>query len=312
MAKCNAFLIKIGILIVLSSLIINAFVFNVESTEEMPDCGAYVNLDNINLKISQISEKIHINDNSNWGEAKNAGICTGEGTYSNPYVIEDLVIFGGSSGSCILIENSSVYFRIENCTVYNSWHNAGIQLSNVQNSLLIKNNCSENDYGIYLTSSNNNTVSENKISRNYYGIVLEDSNNNTISENDVSRNSGGIELLYSNYNTIIGNIVNNNDIDGIELLYSNYNTILGNTASYNFNYGIRLGHSDNNRIVANTLIGNRPGCWYENQCEGNLFIYNNCQRSIVGNIRHFLPITIIIFLLSIISILIYNKIKRKI
>ncbi|NHJ19454.1 MAG: hypothetical protein EAX91_00825, partial [Candidatus Lokiarchaeota archaeon] len=40
-----------------------------------------------NLEISAVSGKIHIN--SNWSTAKAAGICTGKGTYSDPYVIED-------------------------------------------------------------------------------------------------------------------------------------------------------------------------------------------------------------------------------
>lgn len=39
----------------------------------------------------------------------------GKCIYSNPYVIEYLVIDGGYSGSCILIEYSEVYFIIENC-----------------------------------------------------------------------------------------------------------------------------------------------------------------------------------------------------
>jgi len=52
-----------------------------------------INLDNKNLKISAISGKIHIDNN--WTATKSAGICTGTGTYSDPYVIEDLVINGG-------------------------------------------------------------------------------------------------------------------------------------------------------------------------------------------------------------------------
>ncbi|MFX0142160.1 MAG: hypothetical protein ACFFDN_51455 [Candidatus Hodarchaeota archaeon] len=50
-----------------------------------------------------VSGKIHIDNN--WTAAKSAGICTGNGTYSEPYVIDDFIIDGGGSGSCILIEN---------------------------------------------------------------------------------------------------------------------------------------------------------------------------------------------------------------
>ena len=75
------------------------------------------------MKISAVSGKIHINNN--WSDAKVAGICTDSSTYSDPYIIEDLEIDGGGSGSCIFIENSNIPFRIENCTIYNSGRNSG-------------------------------------------------------------------------------------------------------------------------------------------------------------------------------------------
>ncbi|MFX0049281.1 MAG: hypothetical protein ACFE8G_14150, partial [Candidatus Hermodarchaeota archaeon] len=92
---------------------------NEESSEYIDD----IVFDDKNLKISAVFGRIYINDNNpsyNWSAAKGAGICTGNGSYSNPYIIEDLVIDGGGSGSCILIENSDVNFKIENCTIYNS------------------------------------------------------------------------------------------------------------------------------------------------------------------------------------------------
>ena len=61
------------------------------------------------MNISAVSGKIHIDGNSGWDAFKAAGNCTGNGTYSMPYVIEDLVIGDGGLGSCILIENSDVY-----------------------------------------------------------------------------------------------------------------------------------------------------------------------------------------------------------
>ena len=100
------------------------------------------------LDLSAVSGKIVIINNSGWVAFRSTGNCTGNGTYSEPYVIEDLVIDGEDSGSCILIENSGVYFKIENCTIYNSY--AGIRLSNVSNSLIITNNCSSNSNGILL------------------------------------------------------------------------------------------------------------------------------------------------------------------
>ncbi len=125
-------LITLGILFAFSTIIINnKLKFNAGTSNTF-------NLDIENLKISVVSGKINIKYNSGWSNAKTAGICTGSGTYSDPYVIKDLVINAGGSGSGILIENSDVYFKIENCTVYNSGgspgsSNAGIRLNNVEN-----------------------------------------------------------------------------------------------------------------------------------------------------------------------------------
>jgi parallel beta-helix repeat protein len=172
-------LIALGILFVLSPMITVNFSFIAGNNNKNSKYKDDINLDKENLKLSKISERIHIINNSGWVAFKNAGNCTGEGTYSDPYVIEDLVIDGGGSESCIWIENSSVYFRIENCSI--SYSMIGIRLSNVNNSLIIMNNCSSNYYGIHIYNSENNTVSGNTANNNNYGIYLSNSNINTIS-----------------------------------------------------------------------------------------------------------------------------------
>ena len=84
------------------------------------------------LKTSQALAKIYINNN--WSDAKAAGICTGEGTFSEPYVIRDKMINGSGYESSILIENSNEYFRIENCTLFES--EIGINLYNTSNGIM--------------------------------------------------------------------------------------------------------------------------------------------------------------------------------
>jgi hypothetical protein len=115
--------IKTLILIILGILFVFLPIFTSNLNFKNSEFNDDKRLANENLKISKVSGKIHIDDTNptmNWSVAKKDGICTGNGTYSDPYVIEDLIINGGGSGDCILIENSNVYFRIENCTVYNS------------------------------------------------------------------------------------------------------------------------------------------------------------------------------------------------
>ena len=152
-----------------------------------------------NLKLSEISDKIHIDNN--WTNAKAAGICTGSGTYADPYVIEDLIIDAEESGSCILVENSNKYFKIENCTVqYSEFLNlenyseiifyAGIKLTNTTNGMLISNNCSFNRYcGIFLEESNNNTIKENLAHQEGSNmLIIHNSNNNKIFNNTLINN----------------------------------------------------------------------------------------------------------------------------
>jgi len=256
-SKKIAIFITLGMIFALSLIIINIYNFNTGNSENSTDYNVDNNLDNKNLKISAVSEKIHIDNN--WTAAKAAGICTGNGIYSDPYVIEDLVIDGGGSGSCILIENSDVYFRIENCTVYNSggYLNAGIKLSNVINSLIIKNNCSSNYDGIYLYSSDDNIVSGNIANSNEYnGIYVNGGYNNTFSGNNASYNKrSGISLPYSDYNFLLGNTIKNNIYFGVLLVDSVINNDVGIYIQYSLHYSNNF-QGAGNEISDNIFIGN--------------------------------------------------------
>lgn len=225
-----------------------------------------INLDNINLKISDLSGKIRINGNQGWLDFKNAGNCTGQGIYSDPYIIKDLKIDGDGLRSCILIENSDVYFKIENCIVKNTGiYDAGIYLYNVDNGLLLNNNCSHTYYGICLEICENNTISNNTVSYNeWHGILLYTENyNNTVSGNTVYKNMGdGINLDYpSNNNTISGNNITDNSRLGIFIFDSYNNKILENIVKYNY-IGIVLHCAFNNTVRRNTAINNyHSGIW---------------------------------------------------
>ena len=312
-------LLTIGLLFVLLPIMIVNHSFMPGKSNTSLGHSDETNLDNENLRISAVSGKIHIINNSGWVAFKSAGNCTGNGNYSEPYVIEDLVIDANNNGSGILIDNSDVYFRIENCTIYNSrgYPSAGIKLSNVINAQLIDNDCSSNDDGIELRYSSNNTISGNTANNNYWdgiylyrsnnntisgntadncysGISLQSSLNNNISGNTAKNNNYGIELEYSDYNTISGNTASNNEWDGIDLQESDNNTISGNTANNNGIDGISLfWSSDNNTISGNTLIGNRR-CYSEtSDCEGNIFDNNDCENRIDLSILYLvIPLTI--------------------
>jgi len=297
-------LITVGFVFVFSSIISTSLNFNTGASEST----GYVSLKN-----SAVSERIHIIGNSGWEDFKNDGNCTGNGTYSEPYVIEDLVINGGGSGSCILIEDSNVYFTIENCIVYNvyDFESAAIFLSNVTNGQLINNTCSSNYHAIILAISDNITIMGTIANNTYAGIFTSWSNNNTISGNILNNNTFGIYIRYSHYNNMTGNTLNNNSF-GIHLDGSNNNVVSENTANNNVVNGIYLFESDYNIVSGNTLIGNDE-CIVEEYCYGNKFSDNGSCTYGEGNGDGIIPgysLFILLGILSIVAIIISKKLKK--
>lgn len=201
---------KAKLLAILLTIIVVLF------TVALPESSNVVNrrtfdINNCNLKLLANSGPIHIDNN--WAAAKAAGICTGTGTSSNPYIIEDLVIDGAGSENCIWIENSDVYFTIKDCTLFISeiGNNVGIKLSNTENGYINNNICSNNSMGIHLDASSNNRISRNIVINNSHGIYLDQlSNLNTISRNIVNYSSwAGIVVNNSLDNLIYLNCFNN-------------------------------------------------------------------------------------------------------
>jgi parallel beta-helix repeat protein len=252
-------LTTLGILFALVPIITTDLSFITGNSIKSSEYSDDINLDNKNLKISTVSGKIHIDNN--WTATKSAGICTGDGTYSEPYVMEDLVIDGEGSGSCILIENSDVYFIITDCIVNNSGSspNAGIRLDNVKNGKLFEDIHSYNNAdGIHLIHCHNITIAGNRVENNNYGIVLGSSNNSIISENVIIDNKiDGIYFFQTcNNNTISKNTIINNNQEGIDISgSSNENMILGNIVKNN-EIGIEIWSSKNNYISENNVESN--------------------------------------------------------
>jgi len=206
-----------------------------------------------------LTDPIIIDDNGGgdftWDQCINSlAWIYGSGTSNDPYIIKDLIIDGQNSSSCIEIRDSNAYFRINNCTFYNSSYNlndGGIKLISTLNGELIYNNCSSNNAnGIILDSCQSIIITENSINNNELsGIVLIDSNNidiinnnETISFNDLY----GIHLSNSHNNNITSNTITNNHI-GIFLDQSNYNYIDWNNLL------------DNDQAIVDTGIGNVVG-----------------------------------------------------
>lgn len=222
-----------------------------------------------NLQNSGISAVL-MNGNSDWIDFKNMGYCTGNGTYSDPYILKNSIINGGAGPNCVHIENTDVYFIIENCTLYHSQvFGTGIYLVNVSNSQILNNNCT-------WKYPNDNS---------YFGIDLDHCTNNTVAGNVANDGWVGIRLYYSDNNTISGNTANNNKNShtypelgrGILLYMSNNNKIFENIANNNA-IGTDLVSSDYNLIANNTLLENDNCIQISSDSEGNTLENNNCGQ----------------------------------
>ncbi|RKX37649.1 MAG: hypothetical protein DRP20_04400, partial [Thermotogae bacterium] len=215
----------------------------------------------------------------------------GSGTESDPYVISGLEIDANGNGSAIYIGNTTVYFVVENSYLHNasykSWPyftGAGIILYNVQNGVLLNNNCSSNGrYGIHLYSSINNTVENNICVDDDSGIYLYGSSTyNRLKNNTCKDDSHAIYLWESTHNII----ENNNCSSSNEGIYfqrdSNYNIIRNNTVSHN-QRGIYLESSSNyNTVENNSCAYNQYGIYLNtlyNEVRNNT-IYRNSQAGI--------------------------------
>ena len=255
------------------------------------------NTQSIFLKASLIVSPIHIDNN--WTETKNTYYwCTGSGLYTDPYVIKDLTIDGTGLETCILIKNSAFYFRIENCTLYNSGignytnneYDAGIKLENTRNGKIVNNNCSRNNgVGIMLSDGcNYNTISRNNLSNNgQHGILLfNDCHNNLLLRNNVSVNDFcGINLIKEcNYNSISENNISENDNGIIIFDGCLENAFLDNRVQNNNKSGITVKYYSNYNNFSRNIIQN-SGKWGMNitsNCSNNL-VYNNSFNRNLNN-----------------------------
>jgi len=251
-------------------------------------------IENNNCSLDTKLEPIFIDDTAtgidahNWTWAESQSWCSGSGTWSDPYIIENLNIDGFGVVNCIEIRNSYSYFMINNCTIYNEV--TGIMLENTDRGSLISNNCSNNWEGIHLYNGcNNNTILGNTANNNYggAGIYLDSyCDNNIISGNIANENDDYGIYLYNDCddNTISGNTANSNSIGLWFYMYCDYNIISGNTINFN-DYGVHVTVEidegcDNNIISGNSIMfNNLRGITVDMDCDDNLIYLN----SFIGN-----------------------------
>jgi parallel beta-helix repeat protein len=198
---------------------------------------------------------IHVSNNSDFADQASANSWDGNGSVSDPYIIEGLNITTAVI-SPIQIGNSTVFFEIRGCLLVGG--SMGILLQNATSAKVWNNTIQDSESsGILVTESDNVLVTNNTIqdlsgpdSIGLYSLGSEycEYSNNTID----SVNGWGILADYSNNCSITDNVLSDFLHDGIRLRDSSSNNITLNTITSSMS-GIKLGNSHGCRLEWNLI-----------------------------------------------------------
>lgn len=279
-----------------------------------------------------INNTIHVKNN--WTAVAGKDWCSdGDGSWADPYIIENITVDAFNISSCIIIEDSREYFVIRNCTFFNSSSigiSAGIKLNNVTNGLIEINPIYENRYGIWMNNTHNCTFNKNPIHHNLLdGIYMLNCENNTFYQNGIRYNEGsGFDVNSCTLNIFDDNIVRESEEYGIIFRSSDNNTVKFSTFDHCDNYGIYLDEdSDKNWIIEN-YVGYCKAKEDDGECiyiidkgENNKLIFNDCvgdceEDPVYGELdgpEAIIPgySLMILGLIMTISSLVYYAIKRR-
>ena len=160
------------------------------------------------------------------------GVCSGQGTTEDPYIIENWRIDAGLDDYGIRIHGTTRAFIIRN-----------VEISGAAKA------------GIYLSYVKNGTIEGCAFEANWIGVVLSFSSLNRISDCTFEENVDGIHLYFAHDNQILGNTFGRNDT-AIWLDASDGNEITDNLiAESHMGAYLNLG-SEENRIVDNAFLDN--------------------------------------------------------
>jgi parallel beta-helix repeat protein len=212
---------------------------------------------------------------------------TGNGSSSNPFIIENLdITLGVTPVASINISNTNVHFIIRGCRLIGpgATPSYGIYLENSNNGIIVNNLITNFADGLYVTvSSTGLTASRNNISYNSYGINLEYSNGFTITQNFISGNFfNGISVHHSAGGTMSGNDCINNGNHGIFMEWSTGLTLNNNTCNENTWHGFHLYFAEGSIFENNTFNGNDIA-FFANESISNYIQWNIFANSTTAN-----------------------------
>ncbi|MEE9115994.1 MAG: right-handed parallel beta-helix repeat-containing protein, partial [Thermoplasmata archaeon] len=156
------------------------------------------------------------------------GVTSGNGTSTNPYVIENWDI-NASTADGIVIRNTTAHFVMRNVSLHSgSPGHKGLFIMNVTNGTIHNVTAVYNFIGMSIYLSTNVTISSSHINNNTLGMRMNWSDNSTISGTEFRNNTWlSLSLINSSHNDIVSSIFSGNG-SGISLILSHNNRIDGN------------------------------------------------------------------------------------
>ncbi|MHA1303162.1 MAG: right-handed parallel beta-helix repeat-containing protein [Candidatus Heimdallarchaeaceae archaeon] len=265
-----------------------------------------INLEDKNLQTNALTrETIIINSDADFDKYD----FKGNGSSTNPYLIEDFMI--SIFGPLILIANTTKHFVIRN-NFLTSGYNA-IEIKNVKNgTATILNNTIQECKGaaILVINSSSPVIKDNYIYYCYWGIKIEFSDNCLIENNYCTSiyagfysGGTGLYLLYSSSviirnNSFIDNeefgivlsncsfvLCENNEINvngqGLFVVSCDYPKIINNNCSLN-KYGVYFERSNNSYIESNFCYQNQNFGFSISESRNSTFLENTCTKNQYG------------------------------
>ncbi len=253
---------------------------------------------------------IRIDSDSEFASQASSEGWPGDGSVTDPYVIENYNIDADGKANAIYIGNTTVHFRIENCDLHGAQNTTnwtgypyrsggGLGLYNATNGVV--NNCDIHDngqQGIFCLESSDNEFVGNDLNNNKFGFHLQQDSYLTISDNRISTGTQGIFLQQSSGQIELENnsvedfsmgiliqetsgcsVKNNTAISNdVGFYISSYCTVMGNTVKNNSGMGLLL-TGGQNTLYHNNVSNNQQGLSLLNESDGNEIYENN----MIGN-----------------------------
>lgn len=161
------------------------------------------------------------------------GVCSGSGTFEDPYIIEGWAIDAGESRQGIRIHGTSRPFVIRNVSISGA-SAAAISLSYVRNANIEECPIEANGTGVSLSFSTFVRIVGCTLEKNTDGIHLFFSDANQILDCVFRENDTALWLDSSDGNSLWGNLIVNSDMGAYLNLASTGNSILRNAFVSNF------------------------------------------------------------------------------